>query len=33
MAALASFLLSDSSQFITGQIIQANGGMGSVLSL
>ena len=30
IAALASFLLSDSSQFITGQIIQADGGLGSV---
>ena len=33
IAALASFLLSDSSQFITGQIIQADGGMGSVRPL
>ena len=30
IAALAQFLVSDESKFITGQIIQADGGMGSV---
>ena len=30
IAALAAFLLSEEAKFITGQIIQAEGGMGSV---
>lgn len=33
IAALAQFLLSDAAQFITGQIIQADGGMSSVRTL
>lgn len=33
IAALAAFLLSDAAKFITGQIVHADGGMGSVRSM